>query len=262
MSDFSIHEWLNLAVRWAHVFAGILWVGQTYYFTWLDGRFADETNVWMIHSGGFYVVGREKSPAAAPPRLHWFRFEALTTWATGMVMLVMVYYVGELMVDERSTMSHGVAVAVALGIIAAAWIAYDAVSQTPLGRSERAFAAVALGAIAGIAFLLTRLFASRAAYIHVGAVFGTIMTANVWFRILPAQRAMLRALGEGRKPDERLSARAKLRSKHNTFLAIPVVFLMISNHYPVATYGHAYNWLILTALVAAGWGAAKLVRRA
>jgi len=263
LSDFPFAEWFNLAVRWTHVFAGILWVGQTYFFTWLDGRFAEGESVWMVHSGGFYVVDRRKVPELVPGRLQWFRWEAAATWASGMVLLVSMYYVGGALADEsRTSLSSGAAALVGLGLLAAAWVAYDLVAQSALARSGVRFAALALAATAGVAFGLARVFSSRAAYIHVGAMFGTVMAANVWLRILPAQRRMVEALRAGRRPDERLSARAKLRSKHNTFMAVPVVFIMISNHFPVATYGHTYNWLILSALIAAGWGAARLVRRA
>jgi uncharacterized membrane protein len=159
-------------------------------------------------------------------------------------------------------MSLGVAVAVGIGVIFACGFVYDVMMMSPLGRQERAFAAVAYVLIVGVAFGLTRVFSARAAYIHVGAIFGTIMAANVWMHILPAQKRMIAALNEGRKPDERLSAQAKLRSKQNTFMAVPVVFLMISNHYPGVTYGDRYNWVILSVLVLLGWVAAKFIRRA
>jgi uncharacterized membrane protein len=260
--EFPLQEWLNLAVRWAHVFAAILWVGQTYFFTWLDGRFADDARVWMVHSGGFYVVDRQKVPERMPAHLHWFRWEAAATWGTGAILLVSMYWAGSGLVEDASGLSHGAAVMIAASVLVAGWLAYDLASRSPLGRSLPLFAAASLAAIAAVAFALSRVFGGRAAYIHVGAMFGTIMAANVWLRILPAQRRMVEALEAGRAPDEQLAARAKMRSKHNTFLAVPVVFLMISNHFPVATYGNRHGWLVLTALVAAGWWAAKVIRRA
>jgi len=262
LGDFPLWEWLNLAVRWTHVFAAILWVGQTYFFTWLDGRFADGARVWMVHSGGFYVVDRQKVPERMPAHLHWFRWEAAATWGSGVILLVTMYWAGSALVNETSGLGNTVAVLIGIAVIAGGWIVYDVAARTALGKSLGAFAAVSLAAIAAIAFGLSQIFGGRAAYIHVGAMFGTIMAANVWLRILPAQRRMVEALEAGRAPDEALAARAKMRSKHNTFLAVPVVFLMISNHFPVATYGAAYGWLILTALVAAGWGAASVIRRA
>jgi uncharacterized membrane protein len=147
-------------------------------------------------------------------------------------------------------------------VMVAGWLIYDLLMLSPLGRNEIAFAVVAYLLILGLCFGLTQVFSARAAYIHVGATFGTIMVANVWMRILPAQRKMIAALNEGRKPDERLAAQAKLRSKQNTFMAVPVVFMMISNHFPGVTYGERYNWLILSALILVGWIAAKFIRRA
>jgi uncharacterized membrane protein len=272
--DPTLSEWLNLLFRWIHVFAGIMWVGTTYYFTWLDARLTEEEKavantgvapqVWMVHSGGFYAVEKRKAPDLASRTLHWFRWEAATTWLSGFALLVLIYYLGggALIDPDVREMSLGVAVAVGIGVIFACGFVYDVMMMSPLGRHERAFAAVAYVLIVGVAFGLTRVFSARAAYIHVGAIFGTIMAANVWMHILPAQKRMIAALNEGRKPDERLSAQAKLRSKQNTFMAVPVVFLMISNHYPGVTYGDRYNWVILSVLVLLGWVAAKFIRRA
>jgi len=270
----TLSEWLNLLFRWIHVFAGIMWVGTTYYFTWLDARLTEEekaaattgntAQVWMVHSGGFYVVERRKMPDLASRTLHWFRWEAGITWLSGFALLVLVYYLGggALIDPDVRDMSVGTAVALGLTIIVAGGVVYDAMMMSPLSRNERLFAAVAYVLIVAVAYGLTRTFSGRAAYIHLGAIFGTIMAANVWMHILPAQRRMIAALKEGRKPDERLSAQAKLRSKQNTFMAVPVVFIMISNHFPGVTYGDRYNWLILSALVLAGWIAAKFIRRA
>jgi uncharacterized membrane protein len=272
--DPTLSEWLNLAFRWIHVFAGIMWVGTTYYFTWLDARLTEEEKaaantgvppqVWMVHSGGFYVVERRKMPDLASRTLHWFKWEAGTTWLSGFALLVVVYYLGGgalVDVDVRD-ISVAAAIGIGVGVIVIGWIVYDVLMLSPLGRNEVAFAVIAYVFIVGLSFGLTRVFSARAAYIHVGALFGTIMAANVWQRILPAQRKMIAALKEGRKPDERLSAQAKLRSKQNTFLAVPVAFIMISNHFPGVTYGDRYNWLILSALVLVGWIAAKFIRRA
>jgi uncharacterized membrane protein len=270
--DPNVSEWLNLLARWTHVFAGILWVGSTYYFTWLDGRFTEQEKegrggggagqVWMVHSGGFYVVEKRKG-LELDRHLHWFRWEAAATWLSGVFLLVLLYYMGGGMVDA-GVRDIGVwtAVGVGVGTLVVGWLVYDLVLHPLLGRNEKLFAVVAFALVCLVAYGLTRVISGRAAYIHVGALFGTIMVANVWQRILPAQRKMIAALREGRTPDERLAASAKFRSKQNTFMAVPVVFTMISNHYPVATYGHEYNWLILPALVLAGWAAAYFIRRA
>lgn len=272
--DPTLNEWLNLLFRWIHVFAGIMWVGTTYYFTWLDARLTEEekaaaatgatAQIWMVHSGGFYVVERRKIPDLASRTLHWFRWEAGITWLSGFALLVLVFYLGGGALIDRDVydISLGWAVALGIGVIVASGFVYDVLMSSPLGRHEKAFAVVAYVLIVVLAYGLTRVFSARAAYIHLGAIFGTIMAANVWMHILPSQRKMIAALNEGRKPDERLSARAKLRSKQNTFMAVPVVFIMISNHYPGVTYGDRYNWIILSALVLVGWIAAKFIRRA
>jgi uncharacterized membrane protein len=261
--DPSVMEWVNLIVRWVHVFAGILWVGQTYYFTWLDGQFSrDADKVWMVHSGGFYVVEKQKAPKLLPRKLHWFKWEAAFTWLSGMILLTLVYYMGGALLDnDVSRISLGAGIAIGLGAILVSWIVYDLMVRSALADSETLFAAISFVLIVGTAYGLSRVLSARAAYMHVGATLGTLMTLNVWMRILPAQRKMVAALQAGQGPDLTLGARAKLRSKHNTFMVVPVVFLMISNHFPVATYGHPYGWAILGVLVLAGWSAASVIRR-
>jgi uncharacterized membrane protein len=272
--DPTLSEWLNLLLRWTHVFAGIMWVGTTYYFTWLDARLSEEekavaatggvAQLWMVHSGGFYVVEKRKMPDLASRTLHWFRWEAAMTWLSGFALLVLIYYLGGGALVDRDVydISVGYAVFLGIGAIVVSGFVYDMMMASPLGRQEKLFALIAYVLIVALAYGLTRVFSARAAYIHLGAIFGTIMAANVWMHILPSQRRMIAALNEGRKPDEALSARAKLRSKQNTFMAVPVVFIMISNHYPGVTYGDRYNWIILSGLVLAGWIAAKFIRRA
>ena len=271
--DSSIREWLNLGFRWFHVFAGIMWVGQTYYFTWLDGQFtklekqaaSDGTSsaVWMVHSGGFYSVQKQKSLCVSAEHVRWFRWEALMTWLGGMGLLVLVYYLGAGLIDpDVADISKPVGIAIGFGVLVVGWFIYDTAVQSRLGKAPVAFAFFALTMTAVISWGLLHVFSGRAAYIHMGAMFGTIMTANVWFRILPAQRKMVSAAAAGAPFEAAIGAQAKLRSKHNTFMAVPVVFLMLSNHYPVATYGNRYGLLVLISLVVLGCGAAKLIREA
>lgn len=271
--SFPIREWLNLSARWLHVFAGIMWVGQTYYFTWLDAQFtklekkaaADGTasSVWMVHSGGFYTVEKQKSLGVGAEQVRWFRWEALVTWLGGMTLLFLAYYMGSGLIDpDVADISKPMGIAIGLGSLVVGWLIYDLAVRSTLGQSESGFAVFAFAMTAALSWGLIHVFSGRAAYIHMGAVYGTIMVANVWFRILPAQRQMVVAAAAGAQFDSSLGAQAKLRSKHNTFMAVPLVFLMLSEHYPVATYGNRYGWQVLMALVLVGWLAAKVIREA
>ena len=264
----TFREWLNLSVRWFHVFAAIMWVGQTYYFTWLDGQFSRlEKNaegapaIWMVHSGGFYTVEKQKALRVGPQQVHWFRWEAAMTWLSGMALMFMLYYFSGGLIDpDVAGISQGRGIAIGISILVLGWVLYDLVLRSPLGRFDAGFVVFSFLMTTGISYGLAHVFSGRAAYIHLGAMFGTIMVLNVWMRILPAQRKMIAAAATGAAFDPALGAQAKLRSKHNTFLAVPVVFIMLSNHFPVATYGNTYSWEVLVALVLAGWGAAKLIR--
>jgi len=261
----NVTEWASLLLRWTHVFAAILWVGSTYYFTWLDGqmRKGGDKPVWMVHSGGFYTVVKQKTLAVPPAEVHWFRYEALATFLSGFVLLNVVYYHGGLMVDpidpKVGTLAAG---AIGVATLIGGWVIYDLLARTPLVENEPAFAVLGFVLIVALAAGLSMVLSSRATYIHIGALFGTIMTSNVWMRILPPQRRMIAAAAKGETFDQTLAGGAKRRSKHNTFLAVPTTFIMISNHYPTATYGNHYAVAILAALILAGWGAAALIRRA
>ena len=268
--SFDPSEWLNIVLRWTHVFAAIMWVGQTYFFTWLDGRFteleraanggAKENGLWMVHSGGFYLVQKQSFPRLMAQKLHWFKWEAMMTWISGIGLLTLVYYAGGMLSDARY--DQATSIAIGLGFIVVGWLVYDLLWSTLFSSNEQLGVVVSFLLSVLMIYSLSQFFGGRTAYIHAGAVFGSIMTANVWIRIIPAQKKMVAALLEGKKPDLTLGAKAKTRSKHNTFLVVPVVFMMISNHYPTVSYGSDYGWVLLSALVLVGWGAAKFLRKA
>jgi uncharacterized membrane protein len=268
----AVSEWSNLVLRWIHVLAGIFWIGQTYYFTKLEGRLgiAEQTaessgrpaQVWMVHSGSFSVVERQTTPKLLPTKLYWFRWEAAITWISGFLLLGLLYYSDGLLVDESvAKISMGAAVAIGIGVLIVGFEVYDLLWISPLGRRPVLAGTICYLLVVALSYGLTHVMSGRAAYIHVGALFGTIMTANVWMRILPATRKMLNAVRQGQPPDMQLGERAKARTRHNTFMTLPVIFLMISNHFPAATYGQSYNWLILSALVLAGGFAAPIIYR-
>lgn len=245
-------EWLNLAIRWTHVFAGIMWIGQTYFFTWLDHTLHNEPEVWMVHSGGFYTVNKHGLTELRAQKLHWFKWEAMITFFTGHLLFVLVYYMGGLIEDRQ--------ILISVGLFVAGWFVYDAVWMSPLARNEVAGAVVSYIVLVGYIYFLCRYFPARAAYMQAGATLGTIMALNVWVRILPNQRKMIAAVAAGQPADMALADRAKQRSKQNTFIIVPVVFIMISSHFPVATYGNDYNWIILAVLVLIGWAVAGVIR--
>lgn len=256
---YTLSEWLNLALRWTHVFAGIMWIGQTYFFTWLDRRLNEEGNVWMVHSGGFYIVNKQGLSELLPQKLHWFKWEAALTWLSGILLFTLVYYAGGILVDDSvRRMSLGAAIGSSIALLILGWFVYDALWMSRI--NEAAGVVISYVLLVALIFGLTRVYSARAAYMQTGGMLGTLMFLNVWVRILPAQRKLIAAAAAGQKGDTRLADRARQRSKQNTFMVLPVVFIMISNHFPVATYGSRYNWAVLAALILVGWGAAKVIR--
>ena len=264
-----IQEWLNLALRWFHVIAGFMWIGNTYLFNWFervmtppaDPRKKNITGeMWMVHGGGFYLIEKQKWPEIQPRRLHWFKWESLMTWVSGVLLLAVVYWAGAPLLAYGSALSRAQGIGVSVGVLVLGWIGYNAVWRSPLGRSEALGAAVSWLLVVALAWGLGRFLSNRAVYLHIGAMFGTIMVANVWMVILPNQRKMMALTQKGGKPDPSLSARAGRCSKHNTYMSVPLVFTMISNHFPDATFGRDWNWLILGGLLLVGWAAAKLIR--
>jgi uncharacterized membrane protein len=268
----DLGEWIHLLLRWLHVVAGAFWIGQTSLFSWLDARSGPraaaqravgdaaaagraEADAWMIHSGGFYRVERISAPTGVPAGLKWFKWEAAASWVSGFLLLNLVYYHGGIMVEPGSRPGTIAASAIGVVTLVLGWALYDGLWRTALERRERAGAAISLVLLAVAAWGLTEVMTGRAAYIHVGALFGTIMAANVWSRILPAQRRMVRAIERGEPYDPALAARAKQRSKHNSYLTIPLVFLMVSAHFPTTSYGHRLNWALLWVFLLGGFAA-------
>ena len=261
-----IVDWLNILGRWVHFITGIAWIGSSFYFVWLDNHLEapkdvadDEKGVggelWSVHGGGFYHAQKYRvAPQVLPETLHWFKWEAYTTWITGMFLLILVYWYGaEVYLIDRSVadLTATAAIGIAVLFLVGGWLVYDLLCKTPLGKNDGAFSAVLLVLITLLAYGLCQLFSGRGAYIHFGAVLGTIMAANVFFVIIPGQRRMVDAAALGRPPNPEDGIKAKQRSVHNTYFTLPVLFVMTSNHYAL-TYAHEYNWLILVAISLAG----------
>ncbi|MEX0975508.1 MAG: urate hydroxylase PuuD [Woeseia sp.] len=259
-------EWLSLIGRWAHFVTGIAWIGASFYFIWLDDQLLPPKvqgdgergvggELWSVHGGGFYHAQKYRvAPPALPETLHWFKWEAYSTWLTGMFLLVLIYWYGAnvYLIDPTvAELSKTAAIVIAVLVIAGGWFVYDLLCRSPLGRNEKLLSAVLFVLIVFLAYGLTHVFSGRGAYIHYGVVLGTIMVANVFFVIIPGQRRMVQAAERGTAPDPADAACAKQRSVHNTYFTLPVLFVMISNHYAM-TYNHAWNWLILVAFTLAG----------
>ncbi len=256
-----LYEWLALAIRWLHVIAGIAWIGDSFYFMWLDASLRRDEGTpdgvkgesWSVHGGGFYrVIKFVNAPDAMPEKLHWFKWQAYTTWLSGFALLAVVYWLQAkaYMVDVGG-LAPGVAVGVGAATLALGWLVYTGLCKSPLGQKPVVLAFVLGGVLAGTAYGLGELLSARAAYIHVGAMIGTWMAGNVAMIIIPNQRKIVAALLDGKQPDPKYGLESKLRSTHNNYLTLPVLFVMISNHYPM-TYGHEHAWLVLVALFGIG----------
>jgi uncharacterized membrane protein len=260
-------EMLGMLLRWLHVVAGIAWVGSSFYFVWLDDSLeppapgSDEAEkgvsgeLWAVHGGGFYNPQKYAvAPAKLPEKLHWFKWEAYTTWLSGTALLVIVYWMrAQAMMIDPSVAALTTAQAVGIGIasMVGSWIVYDLLCRSPLGKHDGILALVVFGLLTLLAWELSRTLGGRAAYMHVGTSIGTIMAANVFFLIIPGQRRMVDAMRAGLKPNPADGLRGKQRSVHNNYFTLPVVFIMISNHY-AATYSHPQAWAVLALIGAAG----------
>jgi uncharacterized membrane protein len=260
-------EWANLLVRWLHLITGIAWIGASFYFVWLDNSIRPPKpgsdlagkgvsgELWAVHGGGFYNPQKYLvAPKQLPEELHWFKWEAYSTWLSGFAMLFIVYYfnASAMMVDKSVADLSGLqATGVGLGTLAIGWAVYDLLCRSKLGQREGLLGLVMFVLIVAAGYALSHLLSGRAAYIHVGAMIGTIMVGNVLMVIIPGQRKLVAALMAGRQPEAIYGQRAKQRSVHNNYFTLPVLFIMISNHYAM-TYNNRYNWLVLAAIMAAG----------
>lgn len=262
----QLNELLDLIFRWAHLVAGIMWIGNSMLFNWLDRNLIapgpeagklSQGKIYMVHSGAFYEVEKKLlEPNQLPDQLHWFKWQNFFTWATGIALLVVVYYMNDaaFLVDPSvRAMSPGEAIGWSVGSLVAAWVVYDALWMTVGRRAPVAATVLSFALLFGAAYAFTLLFSGRAAYIQTGVMIGTVMTGNVWMRILPSQKSLIAATRSGQEQDATLSVRAKHRSIHNNYLTFPLLFIMISNHFP-STYGHYLNWLVLFAVMVGGAG--------
>lgn len=249
-------EWLNIIVRLGHITFGIAWIGASFYFVWLENALnrtqnvRDELagNLWAVHGGGFYYLEKYKvAPKEIPKDLHWFKYEAYFTWLSGFCLLFVVYYFNAqaFLIDKNVLdISPPAAVSVGISSFVVAYIIYVLLCKTPLVKKGMWFALVGFVIATAFAIFYTKVFSARAAYIHFGAMLGSIMAANVFFTIIPAQKAMVKAAKENKPLNPMLGKNAGLRSLHNNYFTLPVLFVMISNHFP-STFGFKYPWMIL-----------------
>ncbi|MBC5815951.1 MAG: urate hydroxylase PuuD, partial [Candidatus Eremiobacteraeota bacterium] len=260
-------NWINLIVRWAHFVAGVSWIGASFYFVWLDNhltapqKISDEADgvsgeLWAVHGGGFYhnqkyLTGPKNEPLTES--LHWFKWEAYSTWITGMLMLALIYWLeaSTYLIDKNVLdLRPGVAIALSIGSLIVGWVVYDTLCKV-LRSQPLVLGCSVFGFLVLMSWVLFHTFSARAAFIHVGAIIGTIMVANVSNVIIPGQRKMLGQIRAGREPDPTPGILGKIRSVHNTYFTLPVLFIMISNHYPM-TYSTPYGWLVLAGIGLAG----------
>ena len=260
-------EWANLLVRWLHIITGIAWIGASFYFVWLDNSIRPPApgselakkgvsgELWAVHGGGFYNPQKYLvAPAELPKELHWFKWEAYSTWLSGIALLTIAYYFNAqaMMVDKQvADLTSLQAVGIGVGFLVAGWVVYDGLCRSPLGKNEKWLGLVVFLLLVVAAYALTHLLSGRAAFIHIGAMIGTIMVANVAMLIIPGQRKMVQAMQAGSLPDPVHGIKAKQRSVHNNYFTLPVLFIMISNHYAM-TYQHRHAWLVLAFIMAAG----------
>ena len=256
-------EWTNLLFRWAHITIGIGWIGASFYFVWLDLALRKRKDmkkgvagtVWMVHGGGFYHVEKyEVAPDQLPTDLHWFKWEAYLTWVTGIVLLILQYYINatSYLIDPQILpLEPWQAISISAASLLVGWILYDLLCRSPLGKNEGLLAAVLFVIILAWAAFFSEVFSGRGALVHTGALIGTMMAANVFMVIIPRQRKAAKSLLAGETPDPSHGIIAKQRSVHNNYLTLPVLLMMVSSHYP-AFVSHPFKWAIVGLIVIAG----------
>ena len=255
--EAHLFEWFNLALRWVHVIVGIAWIGASFYFVWLENNLDRQVKnqdiageLWAIHGGGIYHLQKYNlAPATMPEHLHWFKWEAYSSWITGVLLLSTVYYLNAAtyLLLPGSSISPILGVAIGLGSLLMGWWVYDLLCKSPLKHQPLLLGVVLMLFLVGLSWGFSQFMTGRAAYLHVGAVIGTMMVGNVFFIIMPAQRNLVGAIEAGTEPDPALPKNGLLRSRHNNYLTLPVIFIMVSGHFP-STYGHEWNWAILLGL--------------
>jgi uncharacterized membrane protein len=261
--EIILLEWVDFSIRWLHVIAGIAWIGSSFYFVHLDLSLEKREGLpegaggeaWQVHGGGFYhMVKYLVAPSRLPDVLTWFKWEAYATWLSGMALLVVVYYMAaELYLIDVTVleMAPWVAVLVSVVGLTVGWIVYHLLCKSQLGRNDTALAGIGFVFLVVLSFVFTLIFSGRGAYMQMGALIGTMMVANVFVVIIPNQTKVVDALRAGQEPDPELGREAKQRSLHNNYLTLPVLFVMIGNHYPLA-FASKWNWLILAIVLVVG----------
>jgi len=256
-------EWANLLIRWLHLITGIAWIGTSFYFISLDNQLDPPRDgnprvkgeQWSIHGGGFYHKQKYAvAPAELPEKLHWFKWEAYWTWISGFTLFVLIYWghASTYLIDPQvMDLSPAVAVAISAAMLAGGWVVYDLICRSKFGEDETKLSIAMVVLLVVAAFVACHIFSGRGAFLQVGAMTGTIMVANVAMVIMPGQRKMVAAMQAGQEPDPKYGRWGKQRSVHNTYLTLPVLFLMISPHYPM-TWSHPWNWVVLLAIALAG----------
>ena len=256
--ESHVQEWLNLVVRWVHVVVGIAWIGTSFYFNWLNNHIRPPRRsepgvsgeLWSVHGGGFYrVVKYQVAPEQLPAALHWFKWEAYATWVSGVSLMFVVYYLGPLgiAVDPGQwDLPRWGLILFGVATMALGWVIYDRLCRW-LRHRQGWLAAIGFGLLVAAAFGYSQALTGRAAYIHLGALIGTLMAANVFFVIIPSQRKMVDAMSRGEAPDPESGDDAARRSLHNNYLTLPVVFIMVSNHFP-STFSHEWDWALLAGI--------------